>query len=216
MMTSTDKAPKPLRDVLYDFSLAKEAPDAELLEKFTKLYPCYADELTEFAIEVFVEARQGPEETVQPFDEASVSPTVSRAMSAFQVALQESRGQEEVAVTESVDEESTVENPFADLDRTQFRALAESVNANTVFLFKLRDCLINPDTMTEGFLRLLGDKLKVSMERLDAFFRAGGPQLAGQHFKAETKPSVGQQQSFEYAVRSSGLTEEQQEYLLNL
>jgi len=101
-MTSTDKAPTPLRDVLYDFSLAQAVPDAELLDEFAKLYPCYAEELTEFAIDVFVEARRGAEEKVRFFDEASVSPAVSRAMSAFQVALQEVRGQQEASTKESV------------------------------------------------------------------------------------------------------------------
>lgn len=215
-MTATDEAPTPLRDVLYDFSLAKEVPDAELLEEFTKLYPSYADDLVEFAIELFVDAQQESADIVEPFDEATVSPAVSRATSAFQVALQEARGQEEVAGEEkSVGEESSVENPFADMDRRQFRALADAVNVSTLFLTKLRDRLINPDTMPEGFLRVLGEKMNVAVEQLESYFQAG-PQLAGQQFKAETKPSVSQQQGFEDAVKGSELTEKQQQYLLDL
>ncbi len=215
-MTSTDRAPKPLRDVLYDFSLAQDVPDADLLDEFARQYSCYAEELTEFAIDLFVEAQRDAEEVTQAFDEAAVSPVVSRAMSAFQVAMQEVRGKQEAASTESVSEASAVENPFADLDRTQFRALAASINANAAFLCKVRDCLIDPKTMTMGFLRLLGEELTVAVEQLEAYFRAGTPQIAGQHFKAEEKPTVGEQQSFEDAVKSSELTNEQQQFLLSL
>ena len=46
--------------------------------------------------------------------------------------------------------------------------------------------------------------------QLEAFFGGKAPRLAGQHFKAEVKPTVGDQQSFEDAVKTSGLTDEQQ------
>lgn len=211
MMTSTMKPSKPLPDVLYEFSIAQEVPDAQLLDEYTKLYPGYAAQLTEFAIEIALDVRRGPEEASHAFEEETVSPAVSRAMSAFQVALQETRGQQEVAAAEVSNAE--VENPFASLDRKQFRALATAMDANTAFLCKLRDCLIDPQTMSDGFLQLLGDKLAVSVDLLRAFFEGKSPQLAGQHFKADKKPSVGGQQSFEDAVKSSGLTADQQQFL---
>jgi len=85
MMTSTKNSSKPLRDVLYDFSLAQEVPNAELLDEYAKLYPHYAEELTEFAIDVFLEAQRKTEETVHAYEEESVSPAVSRAMSALTI-----------------------------------------------------------------------------------------------------------------------------------
>lgn len=214
-MTSTKNPSKPLRDVLYEFSLAQDVPDAELLDKFAKLYPCYAAELTEFAIDMFLDSTRGTEEVSQAFEEESVSASVSRAMSAFQVAFQESQAQQEsVSNKDFVKEE--VENPFTNLDKKEFRALATSINANSAFLCKLRDCLIDPKTMSEGFLRFLSNKLTVSVEQLESFFGGKTPQFVGQHFKAEVKPSVNVQQSFEDAVKSSGLTIEQQDFLTNL
>lgn len=214
-MTSTKKPSKPLRDVLYDFSLAQEVPDAELLDEYAKLFPSYASELTEFAIDMFSDAKRGTEEAFQAFEEESVSPAVSRAMSAFQVALQESRGQQNTVANEGVPK-AEVESPFANMDRKEFRALATSMNANAAFLCRLRDCLIDPKTISEGFLQFLGNKLAVSVEQLETFFGGKAPQLVGQHFKAEVKPSVGDQQSFEDAVKTSGLTVEQQQFLTNL
>lgn len=212
MMTLTKNPSKPLRDVLYAFSLAQEVPDADLLDQFTKLYPGYAAELTEFAIDMFLDAKRGTDEACQAIRKESVSPAVSRAMSAFQVALQESRGRQESVANEGFFKVE-VENPFTRLERNEFRALAKSINANTAFLCKLRDCLIDPQTISQGFLQFLGDKLAVSVVQLEAFFGGKSPSLAGQHFKAEVKPTVGDQQSFEDAVKTSGLTVEQQQFL---
>jgi hypothetical protein len=49
-----------------------------------------------------------------------------------------------------------------------------------------------------------------------AHFAASQPAPARQFFKAESKPSAGGQQTFEEAVRSCGLTEAQQQALLEL
>ena len=46
----------PLRDVLYALSLAKPIPDAEVLDDFVRRYPEYAAALTDFAIELAMDA----------------------------------------------------------------------------------------------------------------------------------------------------------------
>ena len=51
---------------------------------------------------------------------------------------------------------------------------------------------------------------------LVAHFAAPAHIQRGTHFKAETQPEAGEKQTFEEAVRSCGLTPEQQSYLLNL
>jgi hypothetical protein len=96
------------------------------------------------------------------------------------------------------------------------RALAQRLHANTVFVMKLRDRLITGDTMTEGFLRRIADELGVLLETVVAHFAAPAYVPRGAHFKADTKPEAGEKQTFEEAVRSCGLTPEQQHSLLNL
>ena len=59
MMDTLHRSPVPLRDILYEFSIAKDVPDAELLDEFTRRYPEYADALTEFAVELLVDTH-GP------------------------------------------------------------------------------------------------------------------------------------------------------------
>src|SRR5580658_5044338 len=88
---TTATMPTPLRDVLYAFSLAKPIPDADLLEEFTRRYPEHAIELTDFAIELAVDAMRGHEDAEPDLVDDAVSPAVSRAMSAFQNRLFEVR-----------------------------------------------------------------------------------------------------------------------------
>ena len=59
MTTTQSNSSMPLRDVLYSFSLAKSVPDAELLDEYVRSYPEYAAELTDFAIEMIIDAAEG-------------------------------------------------------------------------------------------------------------------------------------------------------------
>jgi hypothetical protein len=216
-MTQTmPRKPTPLRDVLYEFALAREVPDADLLEEFTRDYPEHAEALTEFAIELAGESlRSTPE--VLAVDTTRVSPAVSRAMSRFHNALHGVRARKAEAAARNAAEMAPVENPFKKYDQRGFRALAADVNVNTLFLCKLRDRQIAPGTIPAAFVRLLAEKMQESVERLAAFLNSQSAVLhAGQFYKAEQKPEAGAQQSFEEAVRTSHLTEEQKRFLLGL
>ena len=211
-------SPRALREALYVLSTEQDVPDAQLLDDVVRRYPEFGEELTEFAIAIAVDALRGDrvvEDAEGAIDPSAVSPAVSRAMSHFQNRLH--------AVTPgAVEARSTradiadAPNPFSGLPRNEFRAFAARLNANTVFVGKLRDRQINPATMTLGFQRRVADELKAPLDVVVAHFasRQGAP--TGQFFKAEGKPSIGAQQSFEEAVRSSGLNEAQQKFLLEL
>jgi hypothetical protein len=87
IMTNT-----PLRDAMYAMSLAKPIPDAELLDDFVRRYPQHADALTEFAIELAIDAlMEGEVEEAIPADPDAISPVVSRVMSQFENQLYERR-----------------------------------------------------------------------------------------------------------------------------
>jgi hypothetical protein len=211
-MTSTPpRSPTPLRNVLYELALAKPAPDAALVDEFVRHYPEYASDLTEYAIELALDAIAAHHEPID-MPVALTTSSVSRAMSRFHNRL--------YAVRKEIDAEAAkaapaVENPFAKLNRPAMRALAQRLHANTVFVMKLRDRLITGDTMTEGFLRRIADELGVLLETVVAHFAAPAYVPRSAHFKADTKPEAGEKQTFEEAVRSCGLTPEQQSSLLN-
>jgi hypothetical protein len=212
-MTNTPpRSPTPLRNVLYELALAKPAPDAALVDEFVRHYPEYASELTEYAIELALSAIAVQNEPID-MPVAITTPNVSLAMSRFHNRLYAVRKQTDAEAAKAA---PAVENPFAKLNRSAMRALAQSLHANTVFVMKLRDRLITGDTMTEGFLRRIADELGVLRENIVAHFAAPAYIQSSAHFKADTKPAAGEKQTFEEAVRSCGLTPEQQHSLLNL
>jgi hypothetical protein len=205
---------KPLRDVLYEFSLAKSFPDARLVDQFVRQYPEHASEITDFAIELAIDAMEGENGSMRA-TEASVSPAVSRAMSRFQnrmYAVRHGEGGGSAGALES----STVQNPFAALDRTAFRRLAGGLHANILFVAKLRDRQIDPSTMTAGFRKCVATQLGVPLDLVVAHFSGPTKSQAPQFYRAEEKPVTRVRQSFEEAVRSSGLTAEQQHHLMSL
>jgi hypothetical protein len=199
---------------MYELTLARSTPTADVLDRIVKQYPQYAKELTDFAIELALDAMQHDENDEAMEDTDTVSPAVSRVMSRVQNELFFIR-QADADDNTSRAAIEIVQNPFASFDRNGFRTLASGSNANTALLSKLRDRQIDPDTIPEGFCTELAARMGLSPALLLAHFRAPPTmQPAGQFFKASGKPSTRPQQSFEDAVRQSGLTQDQQKRLL--
>lgn len=217
MTSLANRSSSPLRDVLYEFSMAKDVPDAELLDQFVKAYPEYAAMITDFAIDIAVDALRSK---ASPAVEAAatVSPEVSRAMSVYQNALYAKSMKAKAATVESKAESEATDCPnlFAGLDRKGFRALAARLKMDTVLLMKLRDRLIDPRTITEGFRQYLAEGLNVTKKAVDAFFAEKPTRLAPQFYKSESKPELQAPQSFEEAVRAAGLDDAQKTFLLEL
>lgn len=206
----------PLRDVLYAFSLAETTPDAELLDEYVRRYPDYASVLTDFAIEMIADSATDETEGAPDPGELTVTPAVSRVMSRFQNRLFAVRGARTATAGHLSAPAVPVENPFATLDRKAFRDLVSGLRANLVFVSKLRDREIDPHTMTDGFRQRVSEEAKAPLDLVVAHFSARSEIRPGQFYKADGKPVAAAKQSFEEAVRTSGLTEEQQRYLLSL
>lgn len=206
-----------LREAFYELSLAKHAPDADLLDEMVCRYPQFAEELTSFAIELAVDAlhdKIGASSAEPAAHLSHVSPAVSRAMSRFQNRLHSVR-QKTAPTTPPALSTEPVSNPFAVLKREEFRAFARRIGANTVFVAKLRDRQIEPDTIPQQFQQMIADELSAPLDVVIAHFAASsGMSSSQQFFKAEGKPNLVQRQSFEDAVRSSGLSDDQQQSLL--
>ena len=218
MSQTINASPRALREALYVLSTEQDVPDAKLLDDVVRRYPQFGEELTEFAIVIAVDALRGErvvEDAEAAIDPNAVSPAVSRAMSHFQNRLHAvTAGAAEARSTRA--DVAGAPNPFSGLPRNEFRAFAARLNANAVFVGKLRDRQIDPATMTTSFQRRVADELKAPLDVVVAHFAARQAAPTGQFFKAEGKPSTGAQQSFEEAVKSSGLNEAQQKFLLEL
>ena len=212
MNTETIRSAGSLHDALYALALAKPVPDAAVLDDLVRRYPHYAVQLTDMAVELALEALADRDEKPTLGDISGTSPAVGRAMSRFQNRL--------YAVTKARRPANTAPespNPFATLGRAELRGLGSRLGGNTVFAMKLRDRVIDPDTMTEGFRRHIAETMRAPLDVVIAHFAARSELAAHAHYKAEQKPEIGKKkQSFEEAVRSSGLTPEQQAFLLSL
>jgi hypothetical protein len=218
MSQTLNASPRALREAFYALSAAQEIPDAKLLDDLVRQHPQYGAELTEFAIALAVDALRSDravEAAEAAIDPTIVSPAVSRAMSHFQNRLH--------AVTtggpKAASEPATIPdapNPFSGLSRGEFRGLATRLSANAVFVGKLRDRQIDPVTIPPGFRARVADELKAPLDVVVAHFAGRQPIPTGQFFKADGKPTTGAQQSFDEAVKNSGLTPAQQAYLLGL
>lgn len=216
-MTSNERTPTELRDAYYELSMSEGLPDPEMLDTLIRLYPQYARELTSFAVDLTVD-RLSQDDNVAPDVVPVIGAAGSHAVSAYHNTIYNLRKRAAKGVAApAAAAAAALENPFMKLDKAGIRAAAQAIGANSAFISKLRDRVIDAATISQGFLKVVADALRVETERLWAHLSSDRTvPTEGQHFKADQKPVLGQKQSFEDAVRSSGLTEEQQRRLLSL
>ena len=107
-----------------------------------------------------------PREETTPISKAQtrlVSPAVSRAMSRFQNRLFEvQHGKVRLArpLRPLYRRQSKTHSPHSTGQRSV--GLANRLNVNTLFVAKLRDRQIDPNTMTTGFRKRVADEMNVS------------------------------------------------------
>lgn len=213
-------SPPRLRDALYTLATAKAVPDAALLDDLVRRYPQFSSELTDYAVAIAIDALRGNtavEAAEAARDPLVMSPTVSRAMSRFQNRLHAVSDQGDASTSAPQPSGADAPNPFVALSRDEFRAFARRLDANSVFVAKLRDRQIDPTTLTPGFRQRVADDLRVPLHVVVAHFAATqGAVARSQFYKADGKPTNGGRQRFEEAAQSSGLSEAQQRALLAL
>jgi hypothetical protein len=214
MTTEITRATTRLDDALYALAQAGSIPDATALDKLVRQYPDHAETLTEMAIELALDALSDEsEEEVSTASPGTTSPAVAEAMSHFHNRLYAVKMAERTPKTRA---DAPLLNPFGALDRSQLRSLGERLNVNTVFVLKLRDRLIEAETIPESFRKSIAEELKAPFDVVAAHFAGRAVVAASAHYKADGKPEAGQKQPFEEAVKNSGLSGDQQTYLLSL
>ncbi|QUD90166.1 hypothetical protein [Phenylobacterium montanum] len=203
-----------LEDVLYQFTLAHPQPDADDVEAYARDYPQYARELTELAIDLVIEAR------LRAVEDAVITRTddddmaLERAISRFQNGLFVQT--QEPAATRAASDAPAPIDPFAGLDKAGMRAVARALNANTVFVMKLRDRRIRPETMTPGFLVAAAHALNAANDDFRDYVGAPRAMAGRRRYKSDVTPEAAEKETFEEAVHGSGLSPEQTAFLLGL
>ncbi len=203
-----------LDEALYALAQAWPAPDAIELEKLVRRYPEHAAELTDYAVALALDALDDEDEDVVETASPEINAAVLDAMSHFHNTLYALHTVPEQNV--KAEASANVRNPFALLDRTELRSLGQRLHANTVFMIKLRDRLIDDETIPRKFKEFIAEEIDTPFELIAAHFRERPVIAAVTNFKSDQKPEAGKKQNFQEAVRSSGLTTEQQSFLLSL
>src|SRR3546814_668546 len=142
MNTTLTASPPELREALYSLSMAKDVPDAALLDDFVRRFPQFGGELTNFAIAIAIDALHGDavvEAAEAALDPNVLSPAVSRAMSRFQNRLHEVSEPTRLPAATARSVSADAINPFASLSREDFRGFARRLDASRVFVAKLSD-----------------------------------------------------------------------------
>lgn len=203
-----------LEDVLYQFTLAHPRPDAEAVEAYARDYPQFARDLTELAIDLVLEDSLPAAEDAVLARTDNDDMALERAISRFQNGLFV-QAQESAASSATSDAPPPI-NPFAGLDRAGMRAVARALNANTVFVMKLRDRRIRPETMTPGFLAAAAQALNAANDDFRDYVGAPRAMAGRRRYKSDVTPEAAEKETFEEAVRGSGLSPEQMAFLLGL
>lgn len=201
---------KPLSEVLNALALAMPVPNAAILDKFVSDYPQHADALTDYALELALDLHGETEDDEDLPASEALTPAARNAMSHLQnftFELERKGGSAAPGITD----------PFATMSRERFRTFVSDLGVNNTFAMKLRDRSIEPQSIIErkGFCQTAANAAEVPLDGMISYLRQGPSISREARFKADGKPEA-KQESFEDAVRSSDLSEEQQQKLLAL
>lgn len=203
-----------LTEICHEMAMTSVMPDADMLDTYVKQYPQYRAELTDFVVALTLDAL-APYDDAEDVNPEKVTPAVSRTMSFFQNALYESHEDGNVTPLETKQmaaHTQNVTNPIAGLSKIEFKGFVRRLDVNSVLAAKLRDRQIDPNTMRPAFMKVVAESIPEELDVVAAHLMAAPYQnpAVTQFHKADGKPGLGPQESFEDAVKNSGLTQDQQ------
>ncbi len=183
-----------------DFATAEQGSTEEMLADFVRRFPEHEQALRHlFATLGEEEATEWTEIVPQPAQTTSLEQRV-RALGLFD------------QIASSASEKA----PFEGRSPQELRQLAKDLNLSTVFFAKLKDRVIDVQTMSDVFLCWLAAPMGATIQSLRDYFSAEPRMAKGLAFKADGKPQTKAKQSFEEALESSGLSDEQKRMLKEL
>lgn len=177
-------------EVLLAFSV-EPTQDRETLEQYLREYPEHTKALVACSIELMLDATRNDEGDVVP------DGAIDRAWQRFQSTI-------------SQPDPVPVINPFAALNPNTFKALAEKLGINNLLLIRLRDRGIDATTIPRRFLQRLATELGATAEGVMDYLQSPPAMVSGHSFRSTVKPTVTKPISFEKAVETSHLREDQQ------
>jgi hypothetical protein len=202
-----------LDSVLLEFRVeAGGGPKPAVLDAYCRMYPEYAQELTDYAVQWLIgDALAAVEPSGATAHKAS-SPLVSRAISRFHDRL---RATAPTGAPQASRAGEGIRNPFKELTVARKREIRDELRIDMTVLAKLQNRLIEAESVPRKFLERLAKAVQATIDEVLGYLRLPPMVNAASDFKANGKPSVGaQKERFEDAVQRSTLDEKQKRALL--
>jgi hypothetical protein len=165
---------RPLEDVLEAFAL-ESVNDRATLERYLRDHPAYAAELVDMSREL---SREPPAEAPVP------TPEEEELIEAAWNRLSKAAS-------------SPTTNPFSSVTSAELKALAQSFGVPKLFFVAIQERRVRPETFPERFIRLTCAGLNRPISDFKRWIALPGPVASASAYKADEKPTGGQQVSFE-------------------
>lgn len=183
---------RPARESVLDAFAVESEPGRSTLERYLRLYPEYAGELIDLSRELSREA----------CDEAA-------SLSGADQALIDTAWSQHAAASPA-----TAADPFAALTVDDWRAVARGLDVPRQVVTALRERRVSLGSIPRRFLQRFAEAARSSVAQLEASWGPG--QLAGaRSYKADSKPTAGEQVSFEQVLIDAGVPAEKRAQLLS-
>jgi len=181
-----------LDEVLESFALEAES-DAAALARYLRDYPQYAVALVDLSHEM---AQQVPDEIapLSPHDEAQIASAWSRFAASARSRAKAEQGQ--------------VASVFEGRSAAEMKTLASVLGVPRQVVAAVRDRRVLPDTIPKGFLTRMAAAIDARIEDLIASLSGARSVTLAQSYKADTKPVLSGQVSFEQILIDAGVAEE--------
>ena len=181
---------RPSRESVLDAFAVESEPGRSTLERYLRLYPEYAGELIDLSREL---SREACDDAVplSGADQALIDAAWSQHAAAFPAAA----------------------DPFVALTVDDWRAVARGLDVPRQVVTALRERRVSLVSIPRRFLQRFAEAARSSVAQLEASWGPG--QLTGaRSYKADSKPTAGEQVSFEQVLIDAGVPAEKRAQLL--
>ncbi|MBX5177317.1 hypothetical protein HJB77_13700 [Rhizobium lentis] len=182
---------RPSREAVLDAFAVESEPDRSTLERYLRLYPEYANELVDLSRELSREISE---------DEAPLS-VADRAL------IDAAWSQHAKALP------ATASDPFAVLTADDWRTVAHQLDVPRQVITALRERRVSLLSVPRRFLQNLAAAMRCSIRQLELSW-GSAPLVAGRSYKADGKPTSGEQVTLEKVLIDAGVPVEKRARLL--
>ncbi|QBR02492.1 hypothetical protein [Paraburkholderia pallida] len=212
-MSLIKKSSPVLREVLMQFSVEQDIPDRRLLDFYVEKYPQFEHQLKSLASQLMDDSlsTDACEDEKNNIDSHDIE-EAALAVSLFQTRFFEETGR---IFGQSEEDATTIENRLGSLAKQAYRNLASKLCINTLVLNQLRDREIDAKTIPQRFVQRFACEMHSSVEAILRFLNLPPVISPMASFKANDKPRSETKESFEQALKNSGMSEEQIRSLLD-